>query len=287
MDELTLLKDMANDTPLLGEADLAPARATLVTSIAQPSRGRRRLWVSGVAVVGLAAAITAVVSFGVLEPVGIAPAPASAEEILREAAQAARALPATPPRPDQFVYTRTEYAGGAAREAWLSADGTRDGQVKQYNATLLIPGCRDGRTPVRDKEDRPLPGQFEQCEPSPAYQPNLPTDAAGMREYLNAMPGSKDSANSLGKNIYELVAEGYVHPAALAALFEAVAELDGLEVVADAKDGAGRPGVGVRWTHVDSAVMLVFDTETYAFLGMPEAGAVVEQAAVDNPGQKP
>lgn len=301
MDELALLKDMADRTPLPTDADLAPARNRLTAATNHsavstapappainppPRRSRRRLWLSGVAVVGLAAAITGVVSFGGLEPVGVAPPKASAAEILQQAADAARTLPDTPPRPDQFVYTRTHNSDGSTREAWLSADGTHDGLIKQQGEDIPLPGCRDGQAMVI-KGDQAIPGAFEPCAAQPAYQPDLPTDAAGMREYLLGLPGGDDKVNSLGKNIHFVVAENYVSPASLAALFEAVSGLDGLTVVPDAKDGAGRPGVGVSWTHEGFTVTMVFDRTSHAFLGMSGWEAIVQQAIVDVAGQRP
>lgn len=294
MDDLALLKDMADTTPLPDRAALAPARDQLMAAIGHgaavvpmKNRRRRRFLVSGIAVAGMAAAITAVVALGALEPVGVAPAKASAAEILHQAADAARAQPATPPRPDQFVYTKSQSKDGAVREAWLSADGTRDGMVKQHGETLVIPGCAGGQSPVIDKDGKPSGNETEFCEPTPAYQPDLPTDAATMREYLTNLPSGDDKTNSLGKNILSLVSEDYVPPASLAALFEAVAGLDGLEIVPNAKDGAGRPGVGVSWTYVNSTMTLVFDEQTHAFLGFGDLGAVLQQAVVDSAGQQP
>lgn len=292
MDDLTLLKDMGDRTPLPDAADLAPSRARLTAAIGRspvaPTGGRRRrgLLLSGAAVVGLAAAITGVVAFGGLESVGVAPAEASAAEILHEAAAAARTQPDTPPRPDQFVYTRTQFGDGSIREAWLSADGTHDGIIRQNGVSIPIPGCRDGQAAVI-KGEEPIPGLFEPCTPMPAHDPGLPTEAAAMSQYLTALPGGEDKTNSLGKNILSLVAENYVSSASLAALFEAVAGFDGLEVVQDAKDGAGRPGVGVTWSYGGGTTTLVFDRNTHLFLGLADSAAVVEQAAVDTAGQQP
>lgn len=308
MDELALLKEMADTTPLPAAEDLAPARNRLLTAMsttlasdavtdrsrvvngtARPpvawSRRARRLWWSGAAVVGLAAAITAVVAVGGLEPVGVGPASASAADILHEAAAAARTLPDEPPRGDQFVYTKTQNGDGTVREAWLSADGTHDGLIKQYGEDIPLPGCRDGHAQTY-KGDQPLPGRFDVCQPRPAYDPGLPTDAAAMRDYLMAMDGSKERTNSLGKNILFVVGENYVSPASLAALFDAVAQLDGLTVEEDARDGAGRPGIGVSWTYTNK-ITLVFDRHTHAFLGVAGSEARVAQAVVDVAGQRP
>jgi hypothetical protein len=291
MDDLTLLKDMARTTPLPGEEDLAPARARLLAGItAAPAavapRRRRGLVLSGVAVVGLAAAITGVIALGVLEPVGVAPARADAAEILHLAADAARAQPATPPRADQFVYTETRLGDGSVREAWLSADGTHDGLISQGGEDIPLPGCRDGRAAVV-KGSEPLPGVTEPCEPVPAYRADLPTDAAGMREYLAGHGGKPGEVNSFGKNIHALFAETYVQPASLAALFDAIAEVDGLEVDENARDGAGRPGVGISWTVDGRPTTLVFDRQTHAFLGMTGWDSVVGHAVVDTAGLRP
>lgn len=300
MDELALLKELGDATPLPDAEHLAPARARLMSAMTAvfeepaarvrrlpPDRPRRRwrLWLPGLTAAGIAAAITGVVAFGGQEPVSVPPAKTVAAEILYDAAAVARKLPDTPPRPDQFVYTRTQGPNGYEREAWLSADGTHDGLVMQMGDTIPLPGCRDGQSPVY-KGPNPIPGMFEPCVPYAAYDPDLPTDAAAMREYLMALPGSKDRTNSLGKNILELVGEKYVGPASLAALFEAVADLDGLTVEENAQDGAGRPGVGVSWTYTNK-VTLVFDRDTHAFLGVAGADAIVQRAVVDIAGQRP
>lgn len=299
MDELALLRELADATPLPDAEHLAPARARLTSAMtmtaAEPAtarrlppdrpRRRRRLWLPGVTAAGIAAAITAVVALGGREPVSEPPANAAAVEILRDAAAAARALPDTPPRPDQFVYTKTEGPGDYVREAWLSADGTHDGLIMQLGDVIPLPGCRNGQSQAY-KGPNPIPGLFTPCEPYPAYDPDLPTDAAGMRDYVTTLPGTNDKTNSLAKNIYSLVGENYVRPASLAALFEAAAHIDGLTIEENVTDGAGRPGVGVSWTNTNT-ITLVFDRHTYAFLGVAGSDAVVQRAVVDVAGQRP
>jgi hypothetical protein len=297
VDELALLKDMVNHKPLPSASDLAPARARLMTALteadvpAAPPR-RRRLMVSAATIVGLAAAITAVVSFGGLEPVGVAPPEADAVQFLHHAADAARRLPATPPRPDQFVYTKSRYADGSLREAWLSADGTHDGLIEQderrrQHVKAPIPGCQNGRKRVL-KGDYDT-GMSEPCTPSPAYRADLPTDAAGMREYLSrapdAEPGGPKDYDSL---IHFALAETYVLPQSLAALFEVVADFPGLVIDERATDGAGRPGLGLTWAQPadQNSVTLVFDPRNHALLGI--AGlSIVDRGIVDAVGQRP
>lgn len=322
MDDLSLLKDMANRTPLPSAADLAPARARLLTeasaeptaitgatavsaasapsgtetvngrAVALPTRrklwsGRRRLVFSGVAVVGLAAAITGVVALGGLAPVGVEPAQANAAEVLQEAAKATRQLPNTPPRPDQFVYTRSKIVDGSFRETWHSADGTRDGLLAQQGGRMTIAGCRDGQQAVL-KGGKPLPGLFEPCIPAPAYRQDLPTDVAGMLEFLSQDTGGEEGQpEAVNDLIRDAFAETYVPPAALAALFEAMAKFPGLTLEEHAKDTAGREGLGVSWTRLGYTTTLVFDRTTHALLGMSGSDAVVAQAIVDEAGQLP
>jgi hypothetical protein len=296
MDEdLILLKDMADVTPLPSHRDLAPARARLRAEFTAGPPKRRRLLFAGIAVAGLAAAVAGVVALGGLN--GETPerhtaannAPptvtAGAADILRLAATTLRDQPATPPRPDQFVYTKTQTGSGQVREVWLSVDGTRDGIVRQYGGDIPLPGCVDGQAAVI-KGDEPIPGAFEPCTASPAYRADLPTDAAGMRAYLESL-GGEDNINSFGKNIHYLFAETYVSPQSQAALFDMIATVDGLEVVQDAKDGAGRAGVGVRWSHEGFDMTLVFDAQTHDFIGISGSDAVVAQAIVDTAGQQP
>ncbi len=77
-----------------------------------------------------------------------------------------------------------------------------------------------------------------------------------------------------------------LRPATLAALFDAIAELDGLSLVEHATDPAGREGVGVRWTSHGDPETLVFDAETHAFLGMADMSATLDTAVVDEAGQR-
>lgn len=306
MDELAMLKDMADRTPLPSETDLAPARNRLTVAFTQaspeppavaPRSRRRRLGVSGGVVIGLAAAITAVVSFGVLDPVGVAPPDADAAELLHQAADAARKLPATPPRPDQFVYTRSQTADGL-REAWLSADGTHDGLIKQERElesgtvvwdSIPMPGCRDGQRKVLEGDQDT--GTTEPCTPDPAYRADLPTDAAGMRTYLGQAGNADDPTNlkDLDTLIHFAFTETFVPPQTLAALFEVMADFPGLTIDANATDLAGHPGVGLSWAQPadQNSVTLVFDPETHRFLGIEDQSAVLDHTIVNAAGQRP
>lgn len=278
MDEMTLLRSVVDQTPLPTATDIAPARERLMAGLAarRPERSRKRLVLSGATVVGLAAAITGVVALGGLESVGVAPPQAEAVDLLHRAADVVRELPATPPRPGQFVYSRSETTEGV-REAWHSADGEHDGMIRQEGMDIPLPGCRDGRRKVM-RGDHDM-GVTEPCEVRPAYR-HLPTDTAGMRAYLEG--------EDFDVLLHFSLQETYVPPRSMAALFEVMADHPGLEIVEDATDGAGRHGVGLTWPQPpdQNEVTLVFDPETHVFLGT-ENTAVFVHAIVDAVGQRP
>lgn len=292
MDDLALLTEMADRTPLPAAADLAPARERLMSAIDESqkyvtdsARARRRFLGYGTAVVGLAAAITAVFALGGF---GVAPPKASAaEKVLQDAAAYARTLPDTPPRPDQFVYTKVVNSYGGVREEWFSVDGTRDGAAEEsgeQEATDVLFGCRDGKMPVGDPAD----GSFVPCVPEPVYDPAMPTDAAGLLAYLkevhHAVPSDLD--RFIG-TIWELIQDRYVPPQSLAMMFDLLAKTDGITVEENVTDGAGRSGIGLAWTTRHGDMTLVFDAETFQLLGIKDGTSLMAKGIVDEVGQRP
>ncbi|MEU4442855.1 CU044_5270 family protein [Actinosynnema sp. NPDC050801] len=311
MDELRLVRELGDETPLPDEASLAPARAAFLAGVAErgPVRLRKkrsRFTLVGASAIGLAAAVAATITLlpaGQPDPGGQAAATstsatsASAEpvtdavQLLNFAARAARADPAAAPRPDQFVYTRSSGTGGATREIWLSVDGTRDGVLHDQGEEVPLPGCENGQRDVFK-----VPGQVlgtEPCEPSRAYRSDLPTDVDGMLAYLDAnASGAPGSVNARGKDVLSLINESMLPPLTRAALYEAAARVPGLSVVPDARDAAGRPGLGITWPVPEGSspdaepVVIVFDAQTYELLGT-NFHAITAQAVVDLAGQRP
>ncbi|MEU4747065.1 CU044_5270 family protein, partial [Actinosynnema sp. NPDC023658] len=290
---------------LAGVAERGPVRLR---------KRRSRFALVGTSVIGLAAAVAATITLlpsgqppsggqaGATVPSSTSTASstsASAEvrpvldavRVLGFAAEAARADPSAPPRPDQFVYTRSHGGDGPDREIWLSVDGTRDGLLRDHGGAMPLPGCENGQRDVFK-----VPGQVlgtEPCEPKPAYRSDLPTDVDGMLAYLDAnASGEPGSVNARGKDVLALIREAYLPQRTRAALYEAAARVPGLSVVPDAEDGAGRSGIGITWpTPAGSLpdaepVVIVFDATTYELLGT-NFDAMVEQAVVDQPGQRP
>lgn len=281
MDEMQLLREMADETPLTH--DLAQARAKFMKSTAR----RPRYIVYGAAVIGLAAAIFAV--FALIPPSedGSGPVPAaSADQVLRKAAEAALLLPEVTPRPDQMIYHKTQTDNGEVREDWLSADGTHDGLVRQQNEDILLPGCRNGKATVL-KGDKPI--GTEQCVPSPAYRPDLPTTGPEMLAFLKQnQSGSKGDLNALAKDILGYLNSSYLLPRARAAIFEAAAKIEGLKMRDGVKDAAGRTGIEISWDlpKVNHGGSFIVDPATYAYLGTTSQAQLVV-AIVDKAGQRP
>ena len=293
MDEMQLLRDFAGPAGLPASGDLARKRAELIaaTTARQPARRRHVLW-GGLTATGLAAAAAAVV---VLTPAGPAvspgPEPRPATDpvwILHTAAAKARALPDVEPRPDQFLYTKTRLADGRENEFWASADGTHDGFQVLFGHESEIAGCRDGKRVQQEGHGRTV---TRPCTPHPAAHPELPTDADAMLAYLHKSTyGEGDTLHDLGREVVDL-AEGYLRPAARAALYEAVAKVPGLVTRTDAKDATGRAVLGITWNSttehgIGNQDEFLFDPVTFAYLGSG-MGAVVSQGIVDAVRQRP
>ncbi|WP_051790919.1 CU044_5270 family protein [Amycolatopsis jejuensis] len=231
-----------------------------------PNTAKRSTKARIAATAGIAAAVAAAVT---IAPLG-GPQPAAADpvRVLHDAAAAALRGPDHPPRPDQFLYVKTQTPDGT-KEEWRSADGEHDGYVRQDGKGMPVPGCVDGKY---HRAGEKLP-ETKPCRKSPAYRTDLPDTTGAMYEYLGA---------GAMADVDRIVGETYVRPQTRAAVFDAVARVPGLQAVENTTDAAGRPGVGVRW----EGATLVFDPMSHAYLGTNEA-AVVGYGIVDRPGQLP
>jgi hypothetical protein len=237
--------------------------------------------------------------------------PARAAQILELAAGAARHQPTLTVRPSQFVFIRQleAYAAisvspsgrnnvtphTAQSELWLSASGARKGVERTQPRSSPLPGHPTGpwqtSTLGVDRRD-------------PAYLPGLPTSTEAMRRYLYR--------NSAGQNppdqqafitAGDLIRERYLRPAALAAVFEAVARIPGVVIVHGAVTVDGTRGIAVQRIFGGNSYQLIFDLRTYAFIGerqvvvrglpgikvgtVMDFTAVLRVAIVDHAGQQP
>ncbi|KAB1914108.1 CU044_5270 family protein [Micromonospora sp. AMSO31t] len=269
---------------------------------------------------GLAVALTA----GVLaaQAVGLGsqrPPTASASEILRLAADAARQQPELSARPDQYVFTealatRRERPDSGPYlttrvQMWQSAGGVAHPQAR-YRPEAEPNGW--GQLRVLRPLDPADPTKELDELPSPAYHGDLPTDPDRLLRYLRDHPvdlhlpeGADEKAvyggESMPYTTARSVLDGYVPPRALAALFELLAREPGAVVVpGDVVDAAGRHGVAIRMPGVIGGnIDFLFDRDTHVYLGTrgsvvrdgresPESAvARLRVAIVDRPGQLP
>ncbi|MGY0235039.1 CU044_5270 family protein [Longispora urticae] len=277
----------ASDVPAAATLTAAPQAVELgAARAARPPRRKFRFALGfGVPALTAAAVVAGLLILAPADPITGPTQPAHAADILHRAAVSAATLPDIEPRPDQFLYVKR-----ASGELWLSMDGTRDGQMTQTGSSEVspLPGCRNGVRATVDKNDKVQPGITEPCVPSPAY-PKLPDTADGMLAHLNGeAAGNTSPTNAAAKEALNLLEARYLRPKARAALFEALSRFDGVTVVPDAVDGAGRHGIGIGWSHYGSPLqVLVFDKQSHEYLGMSGGGGVSELAIVDNLGQRP
>jgi hypothetical protein len=86
-----------------------------------------------------------------------------------------------------------------------------------------------------------------------------------------SVPSSQDPpnwlANDTGKAVAGLLQSVYLLPAQQAAVFQMLAQTPGFEIVRNAVDARGRPGVGIYWLYQGGGAMIVFNPVTYQFLG--------------------
>jgi hypothetical protein len=232
----------------------------------------------------------------------------SAEEVFDKAAGAA-AADEPQPRDDQFIVIESQLmngveSGGGAdsagrprpethwlqrtrRTAWQSADGSRETVVKvEHLDPLPYPGWS---IPEVAKEDRGTTEWFtvRDCgHGTPTHYTavtRLPTDPGRMRDWLYHGDGGESRTDEEAWLLVgDLLSENYLPPAQRAALFKAAAGIEGVTVMENAQDAAGRVGIAVgRPGDLGLRNDLIFDPKTYAFLG--ERGVVVDAEAAKAP----
>jgi hypothetical protein len=295
MNELDMLRELAEETPLATPQELSRAHARLLDAIGAERRPNRRqrhapaVWTNrrfgrAMAAIALAgAAAAAIVIVTQRPPVAerqVSP-PAghlTASQVLVKAAFVALHTNAEPPRPNQFIYTKVQASGGGLTQSWLSVDGARDSII----GSVTVPGCVDGGS--------------SSCTPVRAYFPQMPTQPGKVLAYLERTQGVRPgNLNDLAKTAGTMLDSDYLLPAQQAALYQFLARTPGIRLVPHTVDAAGRPGVGVRWTLGGSAAMLIFDSRTLRYLGMATEGshgqtssnALVQIAIVDQAGELP
>ncbi|GAA3144199.1 CU044_5270 family protein [Nonomuraea roseoviolacea] len=306
MDEMAELARLWAEIPEASERDLAGSRAVLASRFDRPRRGWRAAlasrmdrprpgWrhASPVRRVALAGAMAVTLTAGVLvAEVGlggsdphspgalIGAPPADAKALLSLAARAAADQPDMVPSRGQYVHTRmldqrslytqdeagrTQYTKVlVSEERWESADVGKPWLSREQGLSATGPAPRyrwdDGREDTL-YEPATCPGQ-----PAYARLGAWPTDPAQVRARLVAETGEEPLR--VWSSLKGLVAESVVRPSLSAALYQVAAGLDGIVLVPDAVDAAGRPGLAVAMDEGDGTRSeLIFDRRTYRYLG--------------------
>ena len=286
-------------------ADRRPARRPI-----------RRIGLAGAVAAAAAAAVFAASSLGLWG----APQAASAQAavLLRHAATVAARAPVLTPSADQFIFVKSVQTAAVItsgssvreqtdlREVWASVAGTRVGLIRTRPAArgaswreTSLAGCRNG-VPTGDD----AAGSGARCTPTPASHAGLPTTAAAMLTYLyRHSQGQNPPDVQAFITAGDLIRESLVPPAALAAVFRAVARIPGVTVARHATNAAGQHGVGVQQTYHGISEQLIFNPRTFAFIGERQVvvaagaglpiGTVMDSTAIlaagvtDQPGQLP
>ncbi|MFC4591422.1 CU044_5270 family protein [Sphaerisporangium corydalis] len=205
------------------------------------------------------------------------------------------------PKPGQFLlfesetmYT-AEYAGDSTgtdtarylyrtqRKIWSSADGSAPGLLSITGLEpRALPGLPLPAEATRDERESwhqiagHCPGSPDVFRTDYAYLSGLPSDGPAMRDYLYERDhGGQSADDGVFTAVGDLTRENYMPRAQRQALFEAAKTIPGVKVADGVKDAAGRAGVAVGREENGVLTQLVFDPDTFLFLG--ERGTVVDE----------
>ncbi|WP_214416206.1 CU044_5270 family protein [Sphaerisporangium fuscum] len=261
------------------------------------------------------------VTLALVGGVGVAlssrPAPVPAAAPGADATESAEVVPAVrpselAPKPGQYIlvqsetmYTSQSFYGGkkesrylyrTARKIWRSVDGSKTGLLyiegrspKPYPGWPIPEEAKKWQGADWSEIEKPCtPERPENRRFDYAYLSTLPTDKDGMRDYLykssrreddggKQIPPDSDAWTLVG----DLLRENYMPRAQRQALFEAARTIPGVRTAEGVEDSAGRKGTALGRPANGTLAQLIFDPETYMFLG--EREVVVDRKAAGAP----
>ncbi|MEV0830159.1 CU044_5270 family protein [Nonomuraea rubra] len=312
MNEMEELGRLWADMPEATERDLTAPRAALLSRIAEPRSVWSRLpWrrpigrdrslafragLVGALVTGISAMIVAA-QVGLGGSSGLFAAPvANAQDLLERAAVAAAEQGDLAPSAGEYVHTKMQVRQNryvrdrvsgkfeltvvlAHEERWEPVDANRSWLLRDHAFAAEGPAPRF----LWDHGVEDTLYESSSCPDRQVYTRlrAWPTDVDQVRAKLITQEG--ENSLRLWEALKELVGESVVRPSLTAALYQVAAELDGITLVPDAVDVAGRPGVAVAMDLGDGRRSeLIFDRRTYRYLG--ERTVNVRDVQVDVPG---
>jgi hypothetical protein len=321
MSDQRLLDDLGKMLDPPGDHAPAHVRQRVMAGLTDGRAGRSpRLTAMGRTAVGGGLVALVVVGVSIVSTLQLGShrpaASAEAAEILNRAASTAKQAPTDVPRPEQFIFIESRLwypapgsrSGTGLTRSWHSVDGTRDGLVwtelpgRDGQSQTVVPGCRDGHAPEWGEDGTLRQDKTRACQPDPAYLPDLPVTPKSVLSYLTTTASPDGSGETRAfVNAGTLLQTRYLAPQSRAAVFEAVALIPDVTALHDVTDAAGRPGIAVVSTVRGLRHEMLFDPQTYQFLGWqlePDTGgsesalqarreAVLRIAVVDAPGQLP
>ncbi|MEV6021250.1 MULTISPECIES: CU044_5270 family protein [unclassified Streptomyces] len=308
MDDLSLVRGLGADRDGPSDRARAVAFARLTSAIGEETGdggtalarqrplSRRLVFRAAIAATGTAA--VAGTTLFAIRAGGTRLTALNAAQVLRRAADRSRVdddgMPI--PRDDQYMYSReithrTYDRGGRKMrlvdECWLSVDGSKPTRYI-YNGRI------QDDPPLGKHQVQSIPLQYSKLK-------KWPTDPDELLKWFGhgTAPGGseEDGLFVYAEACMFLRGPRVLPPGLRAAAFEAVAKLPAVKIDHDRVDALGRHGVGISYPKM--AFGLVFDPDTYAYLGMFERGhsdknggfsqvrAVVAQGVVDRIGQRP
>ncbi|MEU1390709.1 MULTISPECIES: CU044_5270 family protein [unclassified Nonomuraea] len=298
MDELKLVEAVfAEPEPTPEVAARGRDRLLRLTGEARASRLRRprRGWPAGLPIrrVALVGAMAVMLTGGVIvtqTSLGgsdprtpgylLAAPPADAKALLTLAARAAGDRPDTVPARGQYVHLKTlaqrslhtkDESGRTLytkvmvnEERWEAADVGKPWLSRSQSLSGTGPAPRrywDHGVEDIVYEPGTCPGQ-----PAYARLGAWPTDPDQVRAKIVADTGEEPLR--VWRALQGLVRESVIRPSLGAALYQVAAGLDGIVLVGDAVDAAGRPGLAAAMDEGDGTRSeLIFDRTTYHYLG--------------------
>jgi hypothetical protein len=297
----------------LKEHLMSEVRMAVQTPADMPARHRRRKPLIAVAVAAAAACAIALALLPgtllhrTLLPGSVPGASPAAVRLLARIATAAAAQPSPPVRDSQFSYVESwgsnqvcQVEGG--RVTSCTVDKPHESQIWLSVSNLCVTGL------LREHgQDTPLAssGSFPHCPyrgnvnyPTYRFLQSLPTDPHTLlslieRDMVGQLPRPEQAFSTIG----DLLDGSIAPPQVSAALYRAAELIPGVTVVANATDAIGRVGVAVAFTYQGTRSEWIFSKQTLQYLGARNinlangsttgAGAVLQRAFVDHPGQLP
>ena len=296
----------ANPVPaavVAGAADSPEAAATLRRILAAPVRSERPAPLPRLRLIAALTAVAAAAALGAFNVVdgdsdfGAEPAAAQA---LTDAARVAAAAPASAISPGQYYFQRSETVAlhttvvgtdafstivASTREVWFAPDGS--GRVRERTERGRLAGTRDRA--VWERVGRPALGEDRSVDRSYGAGGSSggriaeaeilglgaqPVDPERILTMVSTEVAAKGQPDDVGGLAFRALADLLANPAATpelrATLFEAMARIDGVQLIGRATDGARRTGVGLglesAFSGTPSRYVVVFDPTTSRLL---------------------